>query len=1374
MKGNFIKTRRLIAVALILLMANTLVPVYGSGENSTTALDEWTEVQEIIGQYSGQWEKPPTHVVTGNMTSGAILGNGDLAVVLGGDTDSQTYYIAKSDFWSDGRTSDWSSSEGGTPQTIGGINIRNATTGGDTIDYNITQDILNAEVRSTLPFGGVPINTRAWVAPNENTFITELQAVDPSKPVQVTVEVWSPIKSENASSANVDATTAWATRNTQQVSGKWTGKAAIVAKAIGTDDVKTSIQSTSSQNIATLSFTIPAGKSVQVVSHIDGGKDAENCLPDAQTRLGELSDVGVSELDSERAEWWKNYWLLQYVELGDYTLEEYYYGSLYQMGAASREGKVAPGLFGHWTTQDEPAWGGDYTLDYNFYGPFNGMSSSNRLEQFAPMFQPIIDFIPAGKIQAQSIKTVNGKSYPDGLPGVAYPAHIGPWGMETYFDCYMRSHAVFASVPFTWYYNYTQDKEFLANVAYPYLIEVVNFWDEYLQKDSSTGKYVVYDSNARESWDSVRKDINPVLDIAFTYNLYKNIIPMSEALGVDADRREKWQDIFDNLSPLPTTTFNGRTVFKEADNRDEISTYGLGDNPVNMQGIFPGANVGLDSDDELLQTARNSLSIMNSWNQANAFPNIFVMGARVGWPAQDLFNKIKSRVSQIREPNLTYQADGHGLEGTGVIEAINSMLMQSHENVLRLFPVWPEKDAKFTRMRGFGAFLVDSEIKSGVVQYVDIYSEKGKDITVLNPWEGKELIITMDGKAVDTIKNGDRYTFSTETGKTYIAKPEGGLPDPIEPTPEPEPIVTTKSAPLPTPDIGWWKFNEDSGNIAVDSSENGYDGKITGAAHTVGQLNNALEFNGSSDYVFIDDYEKPESIVTYTAWVKADSYSEWGAIVKNWGESQTGQMQLGLTYNSNKLIAHVKQSNDGEVTCEDPSEFPLGIWQHVAMVADGSRIRLYRNGVEVANAGYNGSLKTSFAPLTIGAKSNDAQNGASAGYWDGMIDDVRIYSTALSEDDIATLANFKRYSSFYNEDFEDNTAFNSIQDLQNGWSFTGFTGNTRELELQRGTALGMSSNAVRFGSADKWYADMSLFLNLQENGAFKMIRDGINETEAQNKMNDLLSSDMRLKFQIHFNPSDIDTGAAGDGKVYYYVKLKDSMNKAFATLRVVGSKVQNEKRASMDLIALDSTKTSNKAYNIITQNENALMKPLSIVVDFRRSDNSYKISVNGTTAQTENGEWIPASSKDAEGDAEPYEFSDLILKELEFSLGGNGWYQTFSLDNIDLSSLDDREIINTDVLSAVSSGENQYEVEAVFGNVNKDEYSAKVIYALYDENDKVVGMSMDDVFVEGSSSIVGKKTIEYSGNPVKLKMFTWNDIDEMLPLSLPYSMELSQ
>jgi hypothetical protein len=121
----------------------------------------------------------------------------------------------------------------------------------------------------------------------------------------------------------------------------------------------------------------------------------------------------------------------------------------------------------------------------------------------------------------------------------------------------------------------------------------------------------------------------------------------------------------------------------------------------------------------------------------------------------------------------------HGMEKVGTIpNTVNMMLCSVHQDVMRLFPSWPQKvDARFANLRQFGAFLVASSLKGGEVQYVKVYSEKGRPCTLVNPWSGKSINVYRDGKQIDTLR-GDRVILKTEAGTTVLLGPEGaGLPN---------------------------------------------------------------------------------------------------------------------------------------------------------------------------------------------------------------------------------------------------------------------------------------------------------------------------------------------------------------------------------------------------------------------------------------------------------------------------------------------------------------------------------------------------------------------------------------------------------------------
>ena len=102
-----------------------------------------------------------------------------------------------------------------------------------------------------------------------------------------------------------------------------------------------------------------------------------------------------------------------------------------------------------------------------------------------------------------------------------------------------------------------------------------------------------------------------------------------------------------------------------------------------------------------------------------------------------------------------------------MIETVNSMMLQSVDDILYLFPCWPAKPASFTRLRAKGAFVVSAEYDGRQVTSLTIHSDRGTPCRIKHPWPGKTLVVETGGKRVAVSTRSGICTFATKAGGTY-------------------------------------------------------------------------------------------------------------------------------------------------------------------------------------------------------------------------------------------------------------------------------------------------------------------------------------------------------------------------------------------------------------------------------------------------------------------------------------------------------------------------------------------------------------------------------------------------------------------------------
>jgi len=192
-----------------------------------------------------------------------------------------------------------------------------------------------------------------------------------------------------------------------------------------------------------------------------------------------------------------------------------------------------------------------------------------------------------------------------------------------------------------------------------------------------------------------------------------------------------------------------------------------------------------------------------------------------------------------------------------------------------------------------------------------------------------------------------------------------------------------------------YDFNECQ---AKDLSGNGYNGTIYGAQCVRGRSGKALSFDGLNDYVDCGNVDAVNGVseITATAWIKWEG--EVGGLTDpREFHRKHNVYAFGGGWKDHKARFWIydgawRNSGDSITDIDD------GNWYFIVGVYDGECLRLYINGVEESN-NYIGSttLYANNEPVIIGSSRGTAE------FWNGLIDEVRIYNRALSKEEIKWL-----------------------------------------------------------------------------------------------------------------------------------------------------------------------------------------------------------------------------------------------------------------------------------------------------------------------------------------------------------------------------------
>lgn len=213
-----------------------------------------------------------------------------------------------------------------------------------------------------------------------------------------------------------------------------------------------------------------------------------------------------------------------------------------------------------------------------------------------------------------------------------------------------------------------------------------------------------------------------------------------------------------------------------------------------------------------------------------------------------------------------------------------------------------------------------------------------------------------------------------------------------------------------TPKLTWDAVGYDQNSCNVTSNNAGNTSTITGPTGTgtnfggttaTGISGEALSFNGSSSYA--EMFTTPSASVStwsLSAWIKPATLSQLAMAVYNGND--TGGYGFGIGNGTGSAPGSKLQILFGGVAWLDPGYTfaSANTWYHIVLTRDGSTTRVYVNGALLGTTFANTPATVSNL-FTIGQQFNT--NGIAARFFNGAIDDVRVYNRTLSAGEVSTL-----------------------------------------------------------------------------------------------------------------------------------------------------------------------------------------------------------------------------------------------------------------------------------------------------------------------------------------------------------------------------------
>jgi len=511
--------------------------------------------------------------------------------------------------------------------------------------------------------------------------------------------------------------------------------------------------------------------------------ESDDVVAAAVKEVRAVAQANAARLIRDHEAVWSKFWAASGLDVDDELMEQTWYRGLYFLRCVSKPGVVPPGLFASLTT-GSPAWHGDYHTNYNIQQTFWHCYAANHPELAEPYDRLIRSYFPRARWLAQTIFDMSGAYYPHVL--FAYeppdPSKVkSPVGRQYIHHVWGLTLGVsgFTVQPLWWHYKYEPDRDFLERTAYPAVRDVAVFYADFIdQCDRKDGRVVLAPSVSPEHWGwtvDFERNRNCTFDVAMACYTFNAAIEGATILQRDPDLVTRFKRALALLPDYPRTQAETPVVV-DVEGAPPIN-YNI---VVPTTPVFPCDVVTWRSSAGQRELFRRTIESIQ-WNGNNSMVMLGVARARLDM--RGTLDWMREEVRSRLRPNGTltlnrlghhFNSFGHYTEQFAATMVLSELLIQSVDDVIRVFPAWPkQRDARFRSLRTQDGFLVSSSFANGKVDSVEVESTAGGLLRLISPWKKiavrspadmSRRPLTPDARGVVQVSTspGDRLIFEAD------------------------------------------------------------------------------------------------------------------------------------------------------------------------------------------------------------------------------------------------------------------------------------------------------------------------------------------------------------------------------------------------------------------------------------------------------------------------------------------------------------------------------------------------------------------------------------------------------------------------------------